>query len=87
MADVLVNLSEAEAFSVVVLEALALGTPVVASTSTALRDWSDRFPDEVAAVPSVTPEAVAKAVEKSIGRRVTPDLSAYNLEHNRDTNP
>jgi glycosyltransferase involved in cell wall biosynthesis len=78
--DVLVNLSTAEAFSLVVLEALAVGTPVVLSTSTALRDWSDRFPEEVTAVLDLAPQTVAAAIERSVGRRVAPDLSAYDWD-------
>lgn len=79
-ADVLLNLSAAESFSVAVLEALAVGTPVVLSTSMALREWSDKFPNEVTAVFDLSPEAVASAVERSAGRRVVPDLSAYDWE-------
>lgn len=79
-ADVLLNLSAAEAFSVAVLEALAVGTPVVLSASMALQEWSDKFPSEVTTVPDLTPEAVASAVEQTAGRRVTPDLSAYDWE-------
>ena len=78
--DVLLNLSAAEAFSLVVLEALALGTPAVLSTSTALRDWSDLFPEEVTAVPRLTPPAVADAINRSVGVRVAPDLATYDWE-------
>ena len=57
--DVMVNLSRAEAFSVAVLESLAVGTPVVASTSTALREWSVRFPHEVGLVVDIGQGGVA----------------------------
>lgn len=76
--DVMVNLSRAEAFSVAVLESLAVGTPVVATTSTALREWSVRFPDEVTGLPEPTPKAVAEATIRQAGRRVHPDLTGFD---------
>lgn len=77
-ADVMVNISQAEAFSVVVLESLAVGTPVVTSTSTALGEWSARFPDDVTGLPELSPEAVAAAIVKQAGRRVHPDLTGFD---------
>ena len=77
-ADVLLNLSTSEAFSLVVLESLALGTPVVVSKSMALGEWPDKFPGHVAAVSEPTPETVAEMVQKLIGHRVSVDLSAYD---------
>jgi glycosyltransferase involved in cell wall biosynthesis len=77
-ADVMVNVSRAEAFSVAVLESLAVGTPVVTSTSTALREWSARFPDDVTGLSKLSPEAVAEAIVRQAGRRVHPDLTSFD---------
>jgi glycosyltransferase involved in cell wall biosynthesis len=74
-ADVLLNLSEAEAFSLVVLEALAAGTPVVVSGASTLRQWAARFPGAVVAADG--PEAAAEAVATLDGRRAQVDLDEY----------
>jgi glycosyltransferase involved in cell wall biosynthesis len=75
-ASVLVNLSEAEAFSYTVLESLAAGTPVVTSRSGALAEWASRFPGSVLAAE---PAGVAAAVRRLAGRRVSVDLGEYAL--------
>jgi glycosyltransferase involved in cell wall biosynthesis len=74
-ADVLLNLSDAEAFSLVVLEALAAGTPVVVSGASALREWAARFPGAVVAADGV--DQVAAAVAGLEGQRVAVDLREY----------
>jgi len=92
-ADVYLNLSEAEAFSLVVLEALAVQTPVVVSRASALAAWATRFPGAVLAAeaarsprdatarPGVPAgpdtEAVAAAVTRLDGQRVRVDLRDY----------
>ena len=78
-ADVLVNLSEAEAFSVAVLEALALGTPVVVSDKMALAEWARKFPADVQAVATDDPKTIAAVVQSVAGTRVAPDLRRYDL--------
>jgi glycosyltransferase involved in cell wall biosynthesis len=78
-ASVLVNLSEAEAFSYTVLESLAAGTPVVASSSGALGEWAARFPGSVVAADPADPTGVATAVRGLAGRRVRVDLGEYAL--------
>jgi glycosyltransferase involved in cell wall biosynthesis len=76
-ADVYLNLSEAEAFSLVVLEALAAGTPVVVSGAPRLLAWQVRYPGAVLAAGTPDPAAVAEAVSRLAGRRVQVDLGAY----------
>jgi glycosyltransferase involved in cell wall biosynthesis len=78
-AAVHVNLSAAEAFSYTVLEALAVGTPVVTSGDTALAAWSRRFPGAVLAADPADPEQVAAAVRRLAGGRVEVDLGEYAL--------
>ena len=76
-ADVYLNLSEAEAFSLVVLEALAVGTPVVVGGAPGLLAWQARFPGAVLAAAAPGPAAVAEAVARLEGLRVRVDLGAY----------
>jgi 1,2-diacylglycerol 3-alpha-glucosyltransferase len=76
-ADVYLNLSEAEAFSLVVLEALAVGTPVVVGGAPGLLAWQARFPGAVLAAAAPGPAAVAEAVARLEGLRVQVDLGAY----------
>ena len=76
-ADVYLNLSEAEAFSLVVLEALAVGTPVVVGDAPGLLAWQARFPGAVLAAAAPGPAAVAEAVARLEGLRVRVDLGAY----------
>jgi glycosyltransferase involved in cell wall biosynthesis len=76
-ADVYLNLSEGEAFSMVVLEALAAGSPVVVGAAAALSAWAARFPDAVLAADGAGPEAVADAVAGLEGRRAQVDLRDY----------
>jgi glycosyltransferase involved in cell wall biosynthesis len=78
-AAVHVNLSAAEAFSYTVLEALAVGTPVVTSGDTALAAWSRRFPGAVLAADPARPAEVAAAVRTLAGGRVAVDLGEYAL--------
>jgi glycosyltransferase involved in cell wall biosynthesis len=76
--DVLLNLSTSEAFSLIVLESLAVGTPVIVSSSMALAEWPNKFPGSVAALSDPTPETVAEAVQGLAGRRISVDLSRYD---------
>ena len=72
-----ISLSEAEAFSLVVLEALAVGTPVVVGGAPGLLAWQARFPGAVLAAAAPGPAAVAEAVARLEGLRVRVDLGAY----------
>jgi glycosyltransferase involved in cell wall biosynthesis len=78
-AAVLVNLSEAEAFSYTVLESLAAGTPVVTNRSGALAEWATRFPGSVLTAEPASPAGVAAAVRRLAGRRVSVDLGEFAL--------
>jgi glycosyltransferase involved in cell wall biosynthesis len=78
-AAVHVNLSAAEAFSYTVLEALAVGTPVVTSGDAALAAWSRRFPGAVLTADPADPAQVAAAVRKVAWGRVEVDLGEYAL--------
>jgi glycosyltransferase involved in cell wall biosynthesis len=78
-AAVLVNLSEAEAFSYTVLESLAVETPVVANGSSALAEWAVRFPSGVVTADPDHPAAVAAAVRRLADHRVIVDLGEYAL--------
>lgn len=75
-----INLSNAEAFSMSVLESLALGTPVVIGGAPGLRQWAERFPEDVRVVDSPRPEVVAAAVLGISGRRVHVDLAEYDMQ-------
>jgi glycosyltransferase involved in cell wall biosynthesis len=74
-ADVLLNLSEAEAFSLVVLEALAAGTPVVVNGGSGLRAWAERYPGAVLAAGGT--DEVAGAVAALEGTRPDVDLREH----------
>jgi len=78
-AAVHVNLSEAESFSYTVLEALAVGTPVVANGASALAEWANRFPDAVLLGDPERPGQVAAGVRKLTGARIAVDLGGYAL--------
>lgn len=75
-AEVLVNISEHEAFGMVVGEALSSGTPAVVSTDSGLSRWSDtrgvvtsgRRPNELAA-------AIVRASDLDTDRRPLPEWS------------
>jgi glycosyltransferase involved in cell wall biosynthesis len=77
-ADVCLTLSGAEAFSLVVLESLAAGTPVVVSGDGALREWPIRFPNAVVAPEQLTVAGIADAVDTLAGRRAEVDLQAFS---------
>lgn len=77
-ADVCLNLSGAEAFSLVVLESLAAGTPVVVSSDAALGEWRVRFPDAVAEPEQLTATGIAAAVGTLAGRRAEVDLQEFS---------
>jgi 1,2-diacylglycerol 3-alpha-glucosyltransferase len=74
-ADVLLNMSEAEAFSLVVLEALAAGTPVVVNGGSGLRAWAERYPGAVVAATGTG--EVAGAVASLEGTRPEVDLREH----------
>jgi glycosyltransferase involved in cell wall biosynthesis len=78
-AAVHVNLSEAEAFSYTVLEALAAGTPVVTNGGAALAEWATRFPGAVLTADPAQPAQVAAAVRRLARGRVDVDLGEYAL--------
>jgi glycosyltransferase involved in cell wall biosynthesis len=78
-AAVLVNLSEAEAFSYTVLESLAAETPVVANGSSALAEWATRFPTGVTTADPNRPADVAAAVRRLADHRVIVDLGEFAL--------
>jgi glycosyltransferase involved in cell wall biosynthesis len=64
-----------EGFGLPVLEAMACGAPVVASTAPALRELGG---DAVVAVDPLDPDAIAHGLEEAIARR--DDLRARGLE-------
>jgi glycosyltransferase involved in cell wall biosynthesis len=78
-AAVLVNLSEAEAFSYTVLESLAVETPVVANGASALAEWATRFPSGVHTADPNRPATIAAAVRRLADHRVIVDLGEYAL--------
>ena len=64
-----------EGFGLPVLEAMACGAPVVASTAPALRELGG---DAVVAVDPLDPDAIADGLEEAIARR--DDLRLRGLE-------
>jgi glycosyltransferase involved in cell wall biosynthesis len=66
-AQVVVNLSAAEAFGMTVLEAVAAGCHVVCSDIPAFRDLADQFPGWVTTTSVEDPEAVAAAIRAAAG--------------------
>jgi glycosyltransferase involved in cell wall biosynthesis len=80
-ADVFFLPSRLESWGAVTLEALACGTPVVATATAGTREVHDLFPADVALVPVGDPEAMAGALAGALAvlRRVT-DATARRLD-------
>lgn len=60
--NVVVNLSEIEAFGIMVLEALAANKPVIVNNKGGLKELAEYFPKCVTVIDSPTPEKVAKII-------------------------
>lgn len=81
-AAVALNMSEAEAFGITVLEALARGCRVVSSAIPAFCDLARSFPAQITPVPADSPAAVAAAV-LAAAQSPAPaaaDLSAFSWD-------
>jgi glycosyltransferase involved in cell wall biosynthesis len=79
-ASVLLNLSEAEAFGLTVLESIAAGCRAVCSAIPAFRELEATFPDHIAVTSAPDPRAVAATV-MSFSRKPmvsSPDLARFS---------
>jgi glycosyltransferase involved in cell wall biosynthesis len=78
-ADLFVLPSEVESWGTVMLESMACGTPVVTTDTTGGLEVESNFPGDVAVVPRMNPDRLARAVSQSLvpPRRVSPAA----LEH------
>jgi glycosyltransferase involved in cell wall biosynthesis len=72
-ADLFVLPSRLESWGTVMLEALASGTPVVATATAGGTEVHGHFPDDVTLAPTENPTALAEAIERALlePRRVT----------------
>lgn len=67
--DVVVNLSDIEAFGIMVIESLAAGKPVIVNNKLGLKELAEYFPRSVIPIDNLTPEEVAELIKDILYKR------------------
>jgi len=67
--DIVINLSEIEAFGIMVVESLAAGKPVIVNNKGGLRELARYFPESVILIENPTPKKVARVIRVLVTKR------------------